>query len=57
MNEKFTDVRLLNERQLCTYIGLGRNKAREFVEKCGAKKICGRVLFDKNIIDKAIDEL
>lgn len=58
MNEKFNYVRLLNERQLCTYIGLGRNKAREFGEKCGAKKkIGGRVLFDKNIIDKAIEEL
>lgn len=58
MNEKFNDVRLLNERQLCTYIGLGRNKAMEFGEKCGAfKRIGARVLYDKKIIDKAIDEL
>lgn len=58
MDEKFDNIRLLSERQLCVYTGLGRNKAREFGEKCGAKKkIGGRVLFDKNIIDKAIDEL
>lgn len=58
MDKNYDEVRLLSEKQLCVYTGLGRSKAREFGEKCGAvKRIGARVLYDKKIIDKAIDEL
>jgi hypothetical protein len=58
MEKDYDEVRLLSEKQLCTYTGLGRSKARAFGEKCGSvKRIGARVLYDKKILDKAIDEL
>lgn len=51
------EVRLLNADELCTYIGMGKAKGVEQGKKIGASvRIGRRLLFDKNIIDKAIDE-
>lgn len=52
------NVRLMDITQLCTYIGLGKVTAREFAEECGAVlKIGRRCLYDKVIIDQAIDRM
>ena len=50
------DKRLLNIDEVCTYIGLGQVRAREYMNEIGAvKKFGRRVLFDKTIIDSAIN--
>lgn len=50
--------RLLQEPEMKLYIGLGRNKAREFCESIGATvRIGRRVLYDKAVIDAAIDAM
>ncbi len=50
--------RLLTEREAMDYLGVKRTKLREYAEeiKC-IKHIGKRVLYDKTIIDKALDEL
>lgn len=51
------EKRLLNIKEVSAYIGLGTVRAREYMDEIGAvKKFGRRVLFDKTIIDKAIDE-
>lgn len=51
------EKRLLDVDELCVYIGMGRSKGVEWAKKIGASvRIGRRLLFDKNIIDKAIDE-
>lgn len=55
---KEAETRMLDINSLCEYIGLGKTKATEFGEKCGAKRRIGkRVLYDKRIVDKVLDEL
>ncbi len=52
------EQRMLDVTGLCAYISMGRTKALEFAEQCGAKRKIGkRTLFDKRIIDKALDEM
>lgn len=52
------NVRLMDIKQLCTYIGLGQVMAREFANGCGATmKIGRRCLYDKVIIDKELDRM
>ena len=52
------EVRMLGVDALCEYISMGKTKATEFGEKCGAKRRIGkRVLYDKRIVDKVLDEL
>lgn len=52
------EVRMMGVEELCAYIGMGKTKATEFGESVGAKRKLGkRTLFDKKIIDKALDEL
>lgn len=50
--------RMLTEKEAQEYIGLKRAKCREFGEqiKC-IKRIGRRVLYDKTIIDKALDNM
>ena len=49
--------RLLNVVELCEYIGLGKTKATEWGKAIGADKRIGRrLLFDRTIIDRAIDQ-
>lgn len=52
------EVRMLDVDGLCTYISMGKTKATEFGERVGAKiKMGKRTLYDKRIIDKALDEM
>lgn len=54
----FANKRLLNAKEICIYIGMGKNQARKYMDKIGAtRRFGGRVLFDKNVIDKALDNL
>lgn len=53
-----TETRMLDVAALCAYISMGKTRATEFGERCGAKRKLGkRTLYDKRIIDKALDEL
>ncbi len=52
------DVRMMDIRTACAYINLGTNKGREFLEGIGAKrKVGSRVLYDRKIIDAALDNM
>lgn len=57
MNENnFNGKRLLGKRELCAYIGMGQSRGVEWAKGIGAAiRICGRLLFDKCVIDKAIN--
>lgn len=63
MNKRFSDgnimnKRLLNSEELCSYVGLGKNTARRYADQVGATKHLGkRVVFDRVVLDKAIDQL
>lgn len=49
--------RLLDESDLCIYLSLGRNKAREFAKSINAGvKIGKRVLYDRVVIDRYFDK-
>ena len=51
-----TGKRLLNRRELCAYIGMGQSRGVEWAKGIGAAiRIGGRLLFDKCVIDKAIN--
>lgn len=53
---KELDPRLLSISELTHYTGLGTSKAREWAKEIGAvRKIGRRVLYDKRIIDAALD--
>lgn len=50
--------RLLSLNECCDYLGLGRNKARQFAEEAGAVyHYGGRVLFDRQKLDAKVDSL
>lgn len=50
--------RLMNTEEMQAYTSLGRNNAMKFEEKIGAKvKVGKRVLWDRNKIDKYIDQI
>ena len=62
MNERVTgenhEIRLMGIEQLCAYIGLGKTAAAEWGKRIGANvKLGKRSLYDKRIVDKAIDEM
>lgn len=47
-----SEKRLLDVNDVCIYLSLGRNKAKEFGKNIGAQvKIGKRVLYDRVIID------
>lgn len=49
--------RLLNVSELCNYIGMGKSRGVGWAKGIGAAKRIGRrVLFDRYIVDKAIEE-
>lgn len=52
----FSEKRMLSEKEAMEYVGLKRGKCREFGEniKC-IKRIGRRVLYDRKIIDAALD--
>lgn len=50
--------RMLSVAEGCAYTGLGRNTFRKYAEQIGAvQKIGTRVLFDKKVIDAALDRV
>ena len=52
-----SEKRMLNMKEVCIYTGIGKSRARQYMEEIGATKHFGRrVLFDKNIIDAALNE-
>ena len=52
------EVRLIGIDELASYLGLGRNSALRFGEEVGAvRRIGRRTLYDRRIIDNAIDKL
>lgn len=57
VTEAGVEKRLLNIDEACNYMGLGKTFARAYLKKIGAEKKIGsrRVLFDKTVIDAAID--
>lgn len=56
--EWFVDKRLLDSKELCYYLSLGRNRAIEFAKSIGSEiKFGKRCLYDKHKIDLYLDEL
>lgn len=52
-----SEKRMLNIKEVCIYTGIGQAMARQYMEEIGATKHFGRrVLFDKNIIDTALNK-
>lgn len=52
------ETRLLDVASLCVYLSMGKNRATEFGEQCGAKRKFGkRTLYDKRVLDKALDKM
>lgn len=52
------DVRYLGVRELCAYLSVGQNTAREVGEQAGARiKLGKRVLFDRVAIDNYLESL
>ncbi|MCD7868277.1 MAG: hypothetical protein LUG62_08850 [Clostridiales bacterium] len=50
--------RLMDTDDFMSYVGLGKNSALKFGNQIGAKiRIGRRTLWDKNVIDAAIDEM
>lgn len=50
--------RLLDFNEFCLYTGLGRTKGGAWAKEIGAIRHIGRrVLFDRAVIDKAIDDM
>lgn len=55
---EYTGKRLLDAKEVCAYISMGKGSCRAFCEQIGAvRKIGGRVLFDRVVIDKALDQM
>ena len=51
------EKRMLNIKEVCVYTGIGQTRARQYMDEIGATKQFGRrVLFDKTIIDAALNE-
>ena len=52
------DKRMFNVDELQMYMGVGKGSAIAFAKEHGALKHIGkRVIFDKNLIDKALDSI
>lgn len=53
-----SNKRLLDTREACSYIGMGRINTRRFMDEIGATRRFGkRVLFDRTVIDEALNRL
>lgn len=56
--ENIEGVRMMNSEQGQKYVGLGRHSFRKWADQIGATRRFGsRVMFDKNVIDKALDTM
>lgn len=52
------EKRLLNIKEVCIYTGRGQVTARKYMDEIGATRKFGRrVLFDKIVIDAALDKM
>lgn len=52
------EKRLLSEAEAREYIGLGKGSCREYCSQIGAvRRIGRRVLYDRVVIDRAIDDM
>ena len=52
------DVRMMDVLQGARYVGIGRNMFRDWANAIGARRHFGkRTLFDKKVIDEALDKL
>lgn len=52
------EKRMLSIKEVCGYIGRGETKTRIYMDEIGATRKFGRrVLFDKTVIDAALDAL
>lgn len=57
-NRSTIEPRLLSMPEAEKYVGLGHDRAREFVEKAGAvRKLGGRILIDKKVLDRFLDQM
>ena len=55
---KIEDKRLLNIKEVCTYIGIGQTQARKTMQAIGAVRRFGRrILYDKIVIDTYLDNM
>lgn len=55
-NYKAIEPRMLSQKQAEEYTGMGRNTLAEFAGKVGARRKIGKkVLYDKRVIDAALD--
>ena len=53
---EISEKRLLNLEEVTIYIGMGKVTSRKYMDEIGAvRKFGKRVLFDKIVIDKALD--
>lgn len=63
MNTRKSDILITEKRMLSiieasNYTGLGRNSFRSWADEIGATRKYGtRVLFDRKVIDEAIDQM
>lgn len=49
---------MLNIKEVCIYTGRGQVTARKYMDEIGATRKFGRrVLFDKTVIDAALDKM
>ena len=56
--QETNDIRMLSLSEACRYCGMGRNGLLDLAKSCGAaKKYGARTLFDKTLLDKALDDL
>ena len=56
MKTNYNENRLLNAKEVCSYLNLGRNRGIEFAKSIGAeRKIGRRCLYDKKVIDNYLD--
>ena len=52
------EVIMMDVQGLCAYMSMGRTRAVEFAKAAGAEKRVGRrCLYDKRILDRALDDL
>lgn len=57
-NTGFSDAKLLDSKQLSSYLNLGRSTAEAFGKACGAKLKIGRCArYDRTVIDAKLAEL
>ena len=55
---EYAEKRMLSLEEAAQYIGQGAYRTRHYMDEIGAsRKIGRRVVFDKNVIDRALDQL